>query len=129
VKRATMMNGLADSITKNAHNKAGAEKWVKYLASDEVPENGRQLRNRVPCDPGRHDTAVAAYKKKGIDVTAFTKPVADKKDFTTFSYPITNYAADVYALMHPAMQDVYANDAPVSGLTKTNKQINFILGQ
>jgi len=65
----------------------------------------------------------------GIDVRAFTRPVAGRQGFSTFSYPITNYAADVYALMHPAMQDVFANDAPVSGLGKTNSQINFILGQ
>ncbi len=57
-----------------------------------------------------------AGRKKGIDVTAFTEPVAD-------------YAADVLALMRPAMQDIYANDAPVSGLNQTNSQINLILGQ
>ncbi len=70
--------------------------------------------------------AVAAYKKDGIDVTAFTEPVADR---TTFSFPITNYAADVYALMRPAMQDIHANDAPVGGLDRTDSQINLPLSQ
>ena len=55
--------------------------------------------------------------------------MADTKDFTTFSHPITNYAADVYSLMHPAMQDIFANDAPVSGLGKTNSRINILLNQ
>ncbi|ADI07235.1 extracellular solute-binding protein [Streptomyces bingchenggensis BCW-1] len=128
-KRATMMNGLADSITKNARNKRGAKKWVKYLASNECQKTVGTYGIVFPATPEGTNAAVAAYKKKGIDVTAFTRPVADKKDFTTFSFPITDYAADVYALMHPAMQDVYANDAPVSGLGKTNDQINFILGQ
>lgn len=128
-KRATMMNGLADSITKNARNKRGAGKWVKYLASKECQKTVGTYGIVFPATPDGTNAAVAAYKKKGVDVTAFTRPVADKKDFTTFSYPITDYAADVYALMHPAMQDVYANDAPVSGLDKTNDQINFILGQ
>ncbi|MFI6490188.1 ABC transporter substrate-binding protein [Streptomyces sp. NPDC050564] len=128
-KRATMMNGLADSVTKNARNKKGAKKWVAYLASDACQRTVGSYGIVFPATPDGTKTAVAAYKKKGIDVMAFTRPVADKKDFTTFSYPITNYAADVYALMHPAMQDVFANDAPVSGLSRTNSQINLILDQ
>jgi multiple sugar transport system substrate-binding protein len=128
-KRATMMNGLADSVTKNARNKKGAKKWVSYLASDACQRTVGSYGIVFPATPDGTKAAVAAYKKKGIDVTAFTRPVADKKDFTTFSYPITNYAADVYALMHPAMQDVFANDAPVSGLSRTNSQINLILDQ
>jgi multiple sugar transport system substrate-binding protein len=128
-ERATMMNGLADSITKNAHNKRGARKWVTYLASNECQKTIGSYGIVFPATPDGTKAAVAAYKKKGIDVTAFTRPVAGRQGFSTFSYPITNYAADVYALMHPAMQDVFANDAPVSGLGKTNSQINFILGQ
>ncbi|MGR6974627.1 ABC transporter substrate-binding protein [Streptomyces cynarae] len=127
-KRATMMNGLADSVTKNAHNKQGALKWVKYLSSDACQKTVGSYGIVFPATPDGTRAAVAAYKKKGIDVTAFTEPVADKRDFTTFTYPITNYAADVYALMHPAMQDIY-NGAAVSGLDRTNSQINLILSQ
>ncbi|GAA3984195.1 sugar ABC transporter substrate-binding protein [Streptomyces sp. NBC_01352] len=128
-KRATMMNGLADSITKNAHNKQGAKKWVTYLASNECQKTVGSYGIVFPATPDGTKAAVAAYEKKGIDVSAFTEPVADKKEFTTFSYPITNYAADVYALMHPAMQDVYGNGKPVSSLDETNDQINLILDQ
>jgi multiple sugar transport system substrate-binding protein len=128
-KRATMMNGLADSVTKNAHNKRGAKKWVKYLASNECQKTVGSYGIVFPATPDGTKAAVAAYEKKGIDVSAFTEPVADKKEFTTFSYPITNYAADVYALMHPAMQDVYGNGKPVSSLDETNDQINLILDQ
>ncbi|QJT05827.1 sugar ABC transporter substrate-binding protein [Streptomyces asoensis] len=128
-KRATMMNGLADSITRNARNKAGAKKWVAYLASDECQRTVGSYGIVFPATPDGTKAAVAAYEKKGIDVGAFTEPVADKKDFATFSYPITNYAADVYALMHPAMQDIFGNGSSVSGLDRTNSQINLILDQ
>lgn len=128
-KRATMMNGLADSVTKNARNKEGAKKWVRYLASDECQKAVGGYGIVFPATPDGTDAAVAAYEKKGIDVSAFTEPVTDRKNSTTFSFPITDYAADVYSLMRPAMQDVYANDAPASGLTRTNDQINLILGQ
>ncbi|NGN64826.1 sugar ABC transporter substrate-binding protein [Streptomyces sp. A7024] len=125
-KRATMMNGLADSITKNARNKAGAAKWVAYLASAECQRTVGRYGIVFPATPSGTEAAVAAYEKDGIDTSAFTRPVADK---TTFSFPITSYAADVYALMRPAMQDIYTNGAPVSGLDETNSQINFLLSQ
>ncbi|MEV7992015.1 sugar ABC transporter substrate-binding protein [Streptomyces sp. NPDC086077] len=128
-KRATMMNGLADSITKNARNKAGAKKWVRYLASDECQRTVGDYGIVFPATPDGTEAAVAAYRKKGVDVSAFTEPVAGEGDFSTFSFPVTDYAADVFALMRPAMQDIYANDAPVSGLDQTNSQINFLLGQ
>ncbi|MFZ3599358.1 ABC transporter substrate-binding protein [Streptomyces sp. BH104] len=128
-RRATMMNGLADSISKGAHNKEGARKWVRYLASDACQKKVGRYGIVFPATRAGSRAAVAAYEKKGIDVTAFTEPVVDKRHFTTFSFPITNYAADVLALMRPTMQDIYNNGAPVSDLTKTNDQINFILGQ
>ncbi|WP_328835750.1 sugar ABC transporter substrate-binding protein [Streptomyces europaeiscabiei] len=128
-KRATMMNGLADSITKASANKAGARKWVAYLASDACQRVVGEYGVVFPATPAGTEAAVAAYEKKGLDVSAFTEPVADRKDFRTFSYPITTYAADVTALMQPAMEDIYGNGAPVSGLDETNDQINLILDQ
>ncbi|MFD3497756.1 ABC transporter substrate-binding protein [Streptomyces sp. NPDC058678] len=128
-KRATMMNGLGDSVTKNAPNKQGALKWVKYLSSDACQKTVGSYGIVFPATPDGTKAAVAAYKKKGIDVTAFTEPVADKKDFTTFSFPITNYSADMFALMHPAMQDIYGNNKSVSSLDQTTDQINLILDQ
>ncbi|MFJ3669389.1 ABC transporter substrate-binding protein [Streptomyces sp. NPDC090106] len=128
-KRATMMNGLADSVTKNARNKDGALRWVRYLASDACQKTVGSYGIVFPATPDGTRAAVAAYGKKGIDVSAFTGPVTDRQHARTFSFPIADYAADVYALMRPAMQDVYANGAPVSGLTRTNDQINFLLGQ
>ncbi|QOV40650.1 sugar ABC transporter substrate-binding protein [Streptomyces ferrugineus] len=128
-KRATMMNGLADSISKASKNKAGARKWVAYLASDKCQTVVGRAGVVFPATPAGTEAAIAAYEKKGIDVTAFTEPVADKKDFRTFSYPITNYAADVTALMTPAMEDIYGNGESVSSLDRTNDQINLILSQ
>lgn len=128
-KRATMMNGLADSITRASKNKAGARKWVAYLASDKCQTVVGRYGVVFPATPAGTEAAVAAYEKKGIDVSAFTEPVADKQGFRTFSYPITNYAADVTALMQPAMESIYGTGEPVSSLDETNDQINLILSQ
>ncbi|MEQ6022705.1 ABC transporter substrate-binding protein [Streptomyces sp. NPDC048405] len=128
-RRATMMNGLADSVTKNADNKPGALKWVKYLASEECQRTVGGYGIVFPATPGGTEAAVAAYGRKGIDVSAFTRPVDDKKHFRTFTFPITEHAADVLALMHPAMQDVYGGGKPAGSLDETNDQINLILDQ
>jgi multiple sugar transport system substrate-binding protein len=126
-ERASMMNGLADSITKNAKNKAGAAKWVAYLASDACQKRVGSFGIVFPASKKGTDVAVAAYQKRGLDVNGFTQQVEDK---TTFPFPITNYAADITALMSPAMQNIYANGAPVSSLDAVNDQINrlFELG-
>ena len=128
-ERATMMNGLADSINKNAHNMRGAKKWVRYLSSDACQKIVGRYGIVFPATPAGTKAAVAAYGKKGIDVTAFTEPVAEKKDFRTFTFPITDNAADVLALMHPAMQGIYGGDKSVGSLDQTNDQINLILSQ
>ncbi|MGW0336227.1 extracellular solute-binding protein [Streptomyces sp. NPDC003011] len=128
-QRATMMNGLADSLTKGSKNKAGARMWVAYLASDACQRVVGGYGVVFPATPAGTGAAIAAYKAKGIDVSAFTDPVADKRAFRTFSYPITTYAADVTALMQPAMEDIYGNGKPVSSLDETNSQINRVLGQ
>ncbi|TLS45246.1 sugar ABC transporter substrate-binding protein [Streptomyces montanus] len=128
-KRATMMNGLADSISKASKNKEGARKWVAYLASDACQTVVGKSGVVFPSTPAGTEAAIAAYRKQGIDVTAFTEPVADKKNFRTFSFPITNYAADVKALMQPEMQAIYGNGKSASSLDETNDQINLILGQ
>ncbi|WP_348786680.1 sugar ABC transporter substrate-binding protein [Leifsonia sp. NPDC080035] len=125
-KRASMLNGLADSITKNAANKEGAAKWVAYLASPACQDIVGEQGIVFPAVKSGTDKAIAAYNARGLDVSSFTKQVSDK---TTFSFPITNYAADITALMAPAMQNVYANDAPVSTLTTTNRQIDLLFQQ
>ena len=38
-------------------------------------------------------------------------------------------SADMFALMHAAMQDIYGNGKPVSSLDQTNDQITLILSQ
>jgi multiple sugar transport system substrate-binding protein len=128
-RRATMMNGLADSVTKASRNKDGARKWVAYLASDKCQTVVGRYAVVFPATKAGTRAAVAAYAKKGLDVSAFTAPVADKRGSRTFSYPIASYSADMTALMAPAMEDIYGGGAPVSSLDETNDQINRILAQ
>ncbi|OEV27582.1 ABC transporter substrate-binding protein [Streptomyces nanshensis] len=125
-KRASMMGGLADSIPKDAKNKKGAAKWVAFLASDECQNIVGKDATVFPATPEGTKKAVATHRENGLDVTPFTRHI---EEGTTFSFPVTDYSADVTAIMIPTMEEIYAGDSPASSLTETNKQVNFLFQQ
>ncbi|MER7577941.1 extracellular solute-binding protein [Streptomyces sp. NPDC126514] len=125
-KRATLMNGLGDSLTKKGGKKKAARQWVAHLASDACQRVAGEAGIIFPATAAGTRLAISAYEKEGIDVTAFTKPLRER---STFGFPVTDFSADVSAMMFPAMQDIYANGKPVSGLDRTNDQINLLFEQ
>jgi multiple sugar transport system substrate-binding protein len=125
-ERASMMGGLADSIPKAAKNKRGAAEWVAFLASDECQNLIGEEAVVFPARPEGTRKAIAAHEKNGLDVTPFTRHL---KEGTTFPFPVSDHAADITAIMTPAMQEIYAGEASVGSLTKTNEQINFLFQQ
>lgn len=120
-KRASMMNGLADSIPKEAKNKEGAAKWVAFLASDQCQNLVGKEAIVFPATPSGTRKSIATHRKNGLDVTPFTRHL---KEGTTFSFPVTDHGADITALLIPAMQKIYSGKSPASSLTETNRQIN-----
>ncbi|WP_336698152.1 ABC transporter substrate-binding protein [Curtobacterium sp. USHLN213] len=122
--RASMFNGLGDSITKQARNPEAAAKWVAFLGSAAAQEIVGRAGIVFPARRSGTDAAVAAYAKRGLDVTAFTEQV---EDGTTFLFPVTRNPADVQALVQPAFDDIYANGKPISTLTDVNEQVNNLL--
>lgn len=122
--RASMFNGLGDSITKQARNPEAAAKWVAFLGSAAAQEIVGRAGIVFPARRSGTDAAVAAYAKRGLDVTAFTEQV---EDGTTFLFPVTRNPADVQALVQPAFDDIYANGKPISTLTGVNEQVNNLL--
>lgn len=125
-KRASMMGGLADSVTKGAKNKQGAAKWVAFLASDECQNLVGKDATVFPATREGTAKAIATNRKEGLDVSPFTRHIKEK---TTFSFPVTDYAADISAIMIPTMQEIYGGGAPASSLDETNEQINFLFQQ
>ena len=107
-KRASMYNGLADSIWVGSKNKPAAAKWVEFLGSPDCQNIVGEKGVVFPAIPAATDKAEAAFKAKGVDVTAFTVQVKDK---TTFLFPITDHASQIDGIMHPAMDDVLSGKA------------------
>ena len=68
--RASMYNGLADSIWSGSDNQANAWKWVKFLGSADCQNIVGDAAVVFPAIPAATDKAVAAFKAKDIDVTS-----------------------------------------------------------
>lgn len=122
--RASMFNGLGDSITKQARNPEAAAKWVAFLGSDAAQEIVGKAGIVFPARPAGTEAAVASFRERGLDVSAFTRQVEEK---TTFLFPVTKNPADVQALLQPALDDVYANGKSIHTLTGVNEQVNTLL--
>ncbi len=121
-KRASMFNGLADSVTTLSKQPENAAKWVKFLSGAECQNIIGQSGVVFPARPAGTDLAIAYNKnERKLDVTPFTQQVADK---TTFLFPVTTNAADIAALMAPRLDAVYIGSSPIASLNKLNGQLD-----
>jgi multiple sugar transport system substrate-binding protein len=123
-KRASMFNGLADSITKFSKQPENAAKWVKFLSGEQCQNIIGESGVVFPARPNGTKLAVAYNRtERNLDVAPFTRQVTEK---TTFLFPVTTNAADIVALMQPRMDGVYIGSSPVSSLTQLNDQLNTL---
>lgn len=122
-ERASMYNGLADSVWAGSDNKAAAVKWVEYLGSAACQDVIGAAGTVFPAVPSGTDAAKAAFEAKGIDVQPFLQHVDDG---TTFLFPITDHAAEVLGIMQPAVDAVFTGDAEPDSLTAANEQVNAL---
>ena len=121
--RASMFNGLADSIWVGTDNLEGSKRWVEYLGSTACQDAVGDTGVVFPAILSSTDNAVAAYAEKGIDVSAFTDQVTDK---TTFLFPITANAAAIDGIMKPAIDSVLTGQQDVGSLTQANDRVNAL---
>lgn len=122
-ERSSMFNGLADAIYAGTDNEEGAWKWVKFLGSTECQDLVAEEAVVFPALPSSLEIAEKKFQEKGVDTEAFTTHLEQD---TTFLYPITENAADVDAIMRPAMDAVMAGKADPSSLTEANEQVNAL---
>jgi ABC-type sugar transport system, periplasmic component len=124
-KRASIFNGLADSIAVSSKHQGEAWKWVQYLGSTACQDVIAAQGTVFPSIPSSTQKALATFKAKGWPVDAFYSYVQDGR---TFLPPITVNSAKVGAIVTPALQAIHLGTADASSLTAVNDQINKILG-
>ncbi len=120
-ERASIMNGLADSISASTEHPDEAWEWVKFLASPECQNLVAEKGVVFPAIPEAAARVEAVRAEQGVDVSAFTVHV---EDGTTYLSPIADYAADRNAIMIPAMEAVFTGSDTAETLSEANSEVN-----
>ena len=100
--RATMFNGLADSIWAGSKVKDDAWKWVKYLGSADCQSVVANTGVVFPAIKGQAERAMEVQKTKGIDSSAFLTMAKSK----TFLMPIADGGSEIDEVMKSALEGV-----------------------
>lgn len=120
--RKTMFNGLADSIWTGTDKPEAAWKWVQFLGSDACQSIVAESAVVFPARKKQLEPAIAAYRKKGIDVSAFTDVA---KPETTFPYPVTDHGNEISAIAKSALDKVMLGQGDTAQIMKkANDEIN-----
>lgn len=122
-KRASMFNGLADSIWTGSKNKPAAAKWVEYLASSQCQDIVAEHAVVFPAIKTATTKAEAAFAAKGLDMEPFLTHV---KNHTTALYPLSENGSKITTIMQPAMDAVFSFTQLASSLTDANNQVNAL---
>ena len=123
--RASMYNGLADSITTASEHPAEAFQWVKYMASAECQDIVGGGAVVFPAIPEATAIAQEAHAANGVNVEAFTVHVDEG---TTFLFPITIEGSEIQTIMGNAIDSVMRGDSDVSAIVSANDEINELIG-
>ena len=124
--RASMFNGLADSITTSAEDPDAAWEWVKYMATPACQEHVGSGAVVFPAIPSATKVAQEAHATNGVDVSAFTTHVDDG---TTFLFPINDSASRVEDAVGPVMEAILRGESDAaSALADVAAEVDGILG-
>ncbi|WP_233848908.1 ABC transporter substrate-binding protein [Paraburkholderia sp. HD33-4] len=122
--RATMFNGLADSIWSGSKVKDQAWQWVKYMGSAECQNRVASRGVVFPSLKGMAEKTVDAQKAQGVDSSAFLTMAKSK----TFLPPIGDNGAQVDQVISNAVTSVLMGKADAASTMKAaNAQVNQLV--
>lgn len=123
--RKSMFNGLADSIWVGTKHVEEAWQWVKFLASPECANIVGDAGVVFPAQQSGVERALAAYQKRGLDVSAFTEQALEPSG--TFLFPVTDHASEIVSIVSPVMQSIMLGQAKAADvLPAANAQVNAL---
>lgn len=122
-ERASMFNGLADSIWSGTSHPDEAWAWVSYLGSTECQDVVADHAVVFPAITASSEKAAAKFEEKGMDMSAFTVHV---EDGTTYLPPITEHWSEVLAILEPTMDAIMSFQSEVDALESANAQVNAL---
>lgn len=124
--RATMFNGLADSIWIGSKVQSEAWKWVKYLGSTDCQTVVANYGVVFPAIKGMAEKAIAAQKAKGVDSSAFLTMAKSK----TYLPPIADNGSEVDEVIKASIEAVLMGKSDASSALKAaNAKVNQLVKQ
>lgn len=120
-ERASMFNGLADSISASTDHPDESWEWVKFLASADCQNLVAETGAVFPAIPEATATVLQVRADQGVDVSAFTVHV---EEGTTFTFPIADHVADRDAIMISAMQAIFTGSDTAETLADATSEVN-----
>lgn len=122
--RATMFNGLADSIWTGSKVQPEAWKWVKYLGSADCQNVVASYGVVFPAIKGAAEKAIAAQKTKGVDSSAFLTMAKSK----TYLPPVAENGSEVDEVMKSSIEAVLMGKSDATtALKAANAKVNQVV--
>lgn len=123
-QRASVMNGLADSVWIGTSHPEESWRWVKYLGSAQCQDVIAEQGTVFPAIMSSTEKAIKTFEDMGIDARAFSVHV---EEGTAVPSPVADRWAQVESLMKPAMSAVIAFEDDPSALTDANNRVNTLM--
>jgi multiple sugar transport system substrate-binding protein len=121
--RASMLNGLADSMWAGTKHKEEAWKWLKHLGSAQCQSIVAGSGIVFPAIKGLAEKSIEVQMGKGIDSSAFLEMAKAQ----TFYAPIAGNGAQINQIMVSAMQTILMSKAQAAPTLKdANAKINAL---
>lgn len=119
--RATMFNGLADSIWAGSKVKEESWKWVKYLGSADCQGTVASYGVVFPAIKGMAEKAIEVQKGKGVDSSAFLTMAKSK----TYLPPIADSGSEIDEVMKASIEAVLMGKSDATtALKAANVKVN-----
>lgn len=100
--RASMLNGLADSIWVGTRHREAAWAWVRHLASDGCQRKLAAAGAVFPALAGLSAQTQEVWRQRGVDARAF----AEMASAGTFAPPVVENAAEIDQIIGTAIENV-----------------------
>ena len=113
-QRASMLNGLADSIWAGSKVREEAWKWVRFMGSAECQQTVAAAGVVFPAIDGLAQRSVEVLRQKGVDASAFLVMAKG----TTFPTPIAGRGAEITEVMTTAIESVLIGKADAATALK-----------
>lgn len=122
--RASVMNGLADSIFVGTEHPDEAWEWVKFLGSTQCQDIIAEQAVVFPAISTSSDKAVKAFEKIGFDATAFSVHLDED---TAVASPVIDRWAALESIMSPAMSAVFMFEKDIDSLDQATAEVNAMM--